>query len=621
MSFLYPAFLIGAVAIAVPIVLHLLRREVAPEVPFTAVRLLQRSRVERVHRRRLRDLLLLAARVIALVLLAAAFARPYLQGAAPARLRLIAIDRSYSMGGRDRFDRARSMARSAIEDASAAERVALVAFDDRAEVLAEPGGKAEARAALDGARPGFGGTRYRAVFDKARDVAGGAVGHLVLITDLQSSGWERDVTAALPAGWQMEVMDVGPAAANLTVAAATVEANRVVASIRNAGPGPRTGRVRLELDARPVAAADFSIRPGETASVPITWRPPGTGALAVSIDDASGLEADNTRYVVLGAQSASRLLVLAGGAQSGLYLARALETSAGESKVDASLEERSIEVEVMTGARLSSMGADEIFKYPSVALLSTRGLERRTREALASHTRGGAGLVIAASPDLDLSVLSTMADWQPSLSAVEDTDGAQPLTLAATDPRHPIFRPFGTLAANLGQVRFTRTWRVAPEGWSVIARFSNGTPALLERSLGEGRVLLFASDLDRQWNDFPLHPSFVPFAIETARYAAGDRRRSRDYSVADAPPGAGPGPGVFRTSDNRVVSVNVDTYEGRLDRNTVQEFSERVERSPEAPGRAAELQARQTEARQSYWQYGLLVMIAALVAESFVGRS
>jgi hypothetical protein len=619
MSFLYPAFLIGAVAIAVPIVLHLLRREVAPEVPFTAVRLLQRSPVERVHRRRLRDLLLLAARVIALVLLAASFARPYLQGAAPARVRLVAIDRSYSMGGPDRFDRARSMARSAIEDATAGERVALMAFDDRAEVLAEPGGKAEARAALEGVRPGFGGTRYRAVFDKALEVAGGAIGHLVLITDLQSSGWERDVSAALPAGWQMEVMDVGAVAANLTVAAATVEPNRVVASIRNAGPTARTGRVRLELDARPVAGADFNIRPGETASVPIAWRPPATGALAVAIDDASGLEADNTRYLVLGARGASRVLVLAGGAQSGLYLTRALETSAGESKGDASLEERYIDVEVTTGARLSSMGADEMFKYPSVALLSTRGLERRAREALVSHTRGGAGLLIAASPDLDLSVLSTMTDWQPPLSAAEE--GAQPLTLAATDPRHPIFRPFGTLAANLGQVRFPRAWRVAPEGWSVIARFSNGTPALLERSLGEGRVLLFASDLDRQWNDFPLHPSFVPFAIETARYTAGDRRRSRDYAVGDAPPGAGPGPGVFRTSDNRVVSVNVDTSEGRLDRNTVQEFSERVERPPVAPGRAAALQARQTEARQSYWQYGLLVMIAALVAESFVGRS
>ena len=67
-------------AVAIPIVLHFLRRDVAPEVPFTAVRLLQRSPIERSRRRRLRDLLLLAARVAALLLLALAFARPYIVG-------------------------------------------------------------------------------------------------------------------------------------------------------------------------------------------------------------------------------------------------------------------------------------------------------------------------------------------------------------------------------------------------------------------------------------------------------------------------------------------------------------------------------------------------------------
>jgi hypothetical protein len=72
-SFLYPAFLIGALAIAIPIALHLLRRDVAPEVPFTAVHLLRRSPLEQTRRRRLRDLLLLVARVAALMLLAIAF--------------------------------------------------------------------------------------------------------------------------------------------------------------------------------------------------------------------------------------------------------------------------------------------------------------------------------------------------------------------------------------------------------------------------------------------------------------------------------------------------------------------------------------------------------------------
>src|SRR4029453_2455947 len=100
MSFLYPAFLLGALAVAVPVVLHFLRRDVAPDVPFSAVRLLPRSPIARSRRRRLRDLLLLAARVAALLLLAAAFARPYIAGAAatPGRIRIVAVDRSFSMG-------------------------------------------------------------------------------------------------------------------------------------------------------------------------------------------------------------------------------------------------------------------------------------------------------------------------------------------------------------------------------------------------------------------------------------------------------------------------------------------------------------------------------------------
>ena len=162
MNFLYPAFLLGAIAVAVPIVLHLLRRDVAPDVPFTAVRLLRKSPVERSRRRRIRDLLLLAARVTALLLLAAAFARPYssrAEGAASA-LRIIAVDRSFSMGAPGRFTRALDMARGAIDEAGFTERVAVIAFDERAEVIALPGGAADARAALKGLATGNGATRF-----------------------------------------------------------------------------------------------------------------------------------------------------------------------------------------------------------------------------------------------------------------------------------------------------------------------------------------------------------------------------------------------------------------------------------------------------------------------------
>ena len=620
MSFLYPAFLLGALAVAVPIVLHLLRRDIAPEVPFTAVRLLDKSPVERAERRRLRDFLLLAARVAALLLLAAAFARPYLRAAAPGPLRLVAIDRSYSMGAPGVFAAAVQRAREAVAATPRGERVAVVAFDDRSDVLAPPGGAADARAAFDGLVAGFGATRYEPVFRQAAELAGGGPGQLVIVTDLQRAGWDGESTSHLPPGWTLEVIDVfadrrARATQNLAVTAVAVETSRVVATVRNTGSLPRSGPVRLVLDGREVAASSFTVGAGAAAEVPIVWRAPDAGTLSAAVEDPGGLAADDTRFVSLaGERSPTALIVTAGGLDPAaaaanppaLYLSRALgASSAGD-------------VDVVSTSGVASIAPEALATRPSVALLSTRGLERVARERLMDYVRSGGGLVIAAAHDLEPAVLAEMTGWEPRLTMSEQ---AGPLTLAATDLRHPIFRPFGPLAADLGQARFDRAWRVAPEGWTVIARFSNGTPALLERTAGQGRVVLFASDLDRRWNDFPLHPAFVPFTLETLRYAAGDRHRTQDFTVAQAPAAAHRIPGVYRSADNRVYAVNVDTRESTVDPMPTADFAQMAQPSTEMYVQAAERQASQTESRQSYWQYGLVLMIATLIAESVVGRA
>src|ERR671933_399491 len=116
MEFLSPLYLIGAALIALPIVLHLLRRDVAPQVPFTAVRLLRVTPIERSRRRRLRDILLLIARVTALLLLAGSFARPYIVGArSAARTTVIAVDRSFSMSAPGVMEKARALAKQAVD--------------------------------------------------------------------------------------------------------------------------------------------------------------------------------------------------------------------------------------------------------------------------------------------------------------------------------------------------------------------------------------------------------------------------------------------------------------------------------------------------------------------------
>jgi hypothetical protein len=281
-------------------------------------------------------------------------------------------------------------------------------------------------------------------------------------------------------------------------------------------------------------------------------------------------------------------------------------------------------VRAIGGASFAGLPPAEIRDQAVIVLLSTHGLDRRAGETLRGFIAAGGGLFIAASSDVDPTVLSTLLQWQPALAP---TDARRPRVLAATDLRHPIFRPFDAVAANFGQVLFDRAWDIdAGTAWRVAARFTDSSPALLERAADAdpapeampGRVLLFASDVDRRWNDFPLHPTFVPFAQEVTRYLGARPPAVSSYLVSEVP-GATPAVPGFAQVGGRTVAVNVDPRESSTDRVTPLEFQKLVTRS--AAGVRARVQrvAHETEAQQNYWRYGLMLLMMTLVVEAFVG--
>jgi hypothetical protein len=224
---------------------------------------------------------------------------------------------------------------------------------------------------------------------------------------------------------------------------------------------------------------------------------------------------------------------------------------------------------------------------------------------------------IAAGQEMDPAVVSTLLDWQPALAPREVRDAG---VLAATDLRHPVFRPFDAVAANFGQVMFDRAWQVdAGPAWRVVARYTNGGTAVAERlSSASGRVLLFTSDVDRKWNDFPLNPAFVPFTQEVARYLGARPPVVPAYLVADVPAGVAPRPGLVRAG-NRTLAINVDSRESSVQPVTPVEFQKLVTRSSGASQPRAVRLAKQTEGQQNYWRYGLMLMLGALVVEAFLG--
>ena len=477
-------------------------------------------------------------------------------------------------------------------------------------MLSAPGGAGEARAALTGLRAGFGGTRYPALLARATELSEQSAARLIVITDMQRAGWEDGDPVVVPQTLRIETRDAGATPSNTAVVALRREPAAVVASVQNTGAASVTGSARVvPRRTHRVSSPIFNPRGRDNRRAAGL---PGTRARRARRRDRGrrGLVADNRRFLALDPAGRTRILVVVGDPeQSGFYVTRALQAGVDDA----------FDIQVRPSSSLGTIRSEEFAGNGAVLLLTTRTLDRRARELLAGFVRGGGGLLVAAASDVDPAVLAAVMQW-PGFSAVEQAAG--PSVLAATDLRHPIFRPFGALAANLGQIRFTRAWLVRSDGWDVAARFTDGAPALLERREGKGRVVVFASDLDRRWNDFPLHPAFVPFAVECVRHITATSVGRRDYAVAHAPRGARAEPGIYTLPDSgRQITVNVDVRESATTRMTAEEFAAMVQ-TDEAPASApVGRRAQHAEGRQNLWRYGVLLMLLALVAESLVGRT
>src|SRR5215208_1121759 len=199
MSFLAPLWLALAGAAAVPLLIHLLRRRIGVRVEFPAARYLARAEREHSRRLRLRNLLLMVVRVLAVLCVALAAARPVARlagaGHAPTALAIV-LDNSLStaavVNGRPVLDRLKAAALAALADATGEDRVWLVTADGRV----GGGSVATVRAMIERTEPLAGAGRLGDAVTRAASLARSAgLGGLqvAVLTDGQASTWQRSV--------------------------------------------------------------------------------------------------------------------------------------------------------------------------------------------------------------------------------------------------------------------------------------------------------------------------------------------------------------------------------------------------------------------------------------------
>ena len=210
MAFLAPLFFAALAALSVPVLIHMIQRQRTEVIEFPSLMFVRKIPFHSLRRQRVRHWVLLLFRCAALALLIAAFARPFIRSttlaavAGGSREVVILLDRSYSMGYGDRWDRAQTAARRVVRDLGPGDRATLILFDSGAQAGApSTTDQASLLAAIDAADIGAGTTRFGPALQFAQGILEDSeqpVLEAVLISDFQQIGVDSAANIRLPAG-------------------------------------------------------------------------------------------------------------------------------------------------------------------------------------------------------------------------------------------------------------------------------------------------------------------------------------------------------------------------------------------------------------------------------------
>jgi hypothetical protein len=521
MTLLAPAFLLGILAVGLPLWLHRLSSDNPNRQRFSSLMFLEPGEPRRVLAKKLQYLLLLALRIALLVLLALAFAQPALWrspeagGTDGARLHVVLLDGSASMGHGDRWERAQEAARDIIDGMGGDDRAQLVAASRGFEVLGAPtGDQAALRQALNTVQPGAFRLDYGNAMRSLDGVLRSAELPVVLhvVTDVQQTALPTRFAELAPRrAAAIEIHDVaGENADNWTVDSfgGSALTGELEASVRSFATEPAQRTLRLSLNGDTVEE--------QTVEVPANGRAqakfaalelaPGSNRVTVSLEPGDDLAADDERYLALKRAEPRDVLVVASDPRSrgALFTSAALGTLA-----TLALNPETVPPSALTERALQDFS---LIVVADAGLLGAAEAER-----LAEYVQNGGGLLLATGQRSTGLTVIPVAGY--NLRAAAPTLSARAtLGIGELDATHPALRGVDELRA----AEFYRFIAVEPSADSrVLMSLDDGTPLLIERQLGAGRVLLFTSSLDREWNDLPVQPAFVPFVAGLANHLLG----------------------------------------------------------------------------------------------------
>jgi Aerotolerance regulator N-terminal/von Willebrand factor type A domain len=561
-AFLTPLMLAGLLGVLVPITIHLIGKRRARVVKFAALDFLLASKRRTARRMQLRERLLLLVRALACLALALALAKPFTTCNRPGpsvvrgpQAAVLIVDDSFAAGykkdGRPLLAREVEEAERILRQLGPEAEVAVVraseGADEPTELTRDHLRLRDRLNELDAtARPADLG---RALTRAAQLLAGSSHPRktVFLFSPLQASAMHDAEPAWGADGPTLDVVDVrgGAPLPNLAItrvraepdAGASSRGIAVTAEVANFGlePAHAVG-ISLRLGDQIVARGTLDVAPGARAEkrfLAALHADQRAADASVEIDH-DALPVDDRRFLRVELRDQIRVLLVDGDPRTTRYEDELFYVEAAlrpGDRADAGID--------VTTTTADDLGTVDLSGFDVVVLANVPALTRERVAALATWVDAGGGLLVAPGGNYDAAAYAkTMRPLLPGdprdpvdvlWGAPAEERATRVLHLEKWETDHPIFAPFPADAAELRDAGFTKIMLLGPTPTGgerkVLARFTNGAVAMVEASRGKGRTLLYCSTLDRDWNDLPIHPGFLPLIEESVKHLARKHER------------------------------------------------------------------------------------------------
>lgn len=526
MSLLAPLFLLGLLAALVPWWLHRLSANNPPEQDFGSTRFLEATPSTSSKKRRTRYWLLLALRVLFLGLLSLLFAQPVIEklksaGASNAR-HILLLDTSLSQNHGDRWQRSLTIANDVLDQAAATDEAVIIAASDQFVQSQTDNSVESARTQLTSIKPDVTRLDYGRIASAVASVVAESniSNHLHIITDAQASALpERFTSLAVDKVAKISVYSsANEQDRNISVNGKLEQARdgiaTVVAIVNNYGPATTTTlqvrsnntlltstELSLEANARLVHRFD-SIDVSDADS-----------QLKIEISPADSLPEDDSWLVPLPNKEQSELTIIVGNNEqtvSSVYVKAAIES-------DPRFAARIVE-----SGRFSKSDVGDLVIIPDAAAL-TDAATKRLKEYV--EEGGNALVAVGATPHsgqaLNLLGIKNQQNQSNGYNAIGAVDESHPVT----NGLQKNWRSISVIKNSQLQMQTTDR---------SIIDFSNGSPLLVEKRLGAGKMLVLSTALDTSWTDLPTESVFVAFVIKSIDYLGGDTTATAYRSTGEA---------------------------------------------------------------------------------------